>query len=119
MRRTRGSSLRIPPRSPSLKVSARTRKQPASEPRADISILQASVVPRDAMVSKLADSDSARVGDTVFIVGAPYGLSHSLSAGILSARWEPDTITRDLRDATGFGGGRCAFAHPAATLATA
>jgi S1-C subfamily serine protease len=68
----------------------------ASEPRADISILQASVVPRDAMVSKLADSDSARVGDTVFIVGAPYGLSHSLSAGILSARWEPDTITRDF-----------------------
>jgi len=32
----------------------------------------------------------------VFIVGAPYGLSHSLSAGIISARWEADTVTRDF-----------------------
>jgi S1-C subfamily serine protease len=46
----------------------------ASEPRADISILQVSVVPRDAVVAKLADSDAIRVGDPVFIVDAPYGL---------------------------------------------
>src|SRR5262249_15312924 len=68
----------------------------ASEPRADISIIQASVVPRDAVVAKLTDSDPIRVGDPVFIVGAPYGLSHSLSAGIISARWEADTVTRDF-----------------------
>jgi S1-C subfamily serine protease len=68
----------------------------ASEPRADISIIQASVVPRDAVVAKLTDSDPVRVGDPVFIVGAPYGLSHSLSAGIISARWEADTIARDF-----------------------
>ena len=68
----------------------------ASEPRADISILQVSVVPRDAVVTKLTDSDPIRVGDTIFIVGAPYGLAHSLSAGIISARWEPDTVNRDF-----------------------
>jgi serine protease Do len=68
----------------------------ASEPRADISIIQASVVPRDAVVAKLSDSDPIRVGDEVFIVGAPYGLSHSLSAGIISARWEADSVTRDF-----------------------
>ena len=68
----------------------------ASEPRADISILQVSVVPRDAVISKLADSDPIRVGDSIFIVGAPYGLSHSLSSGIISARWEPDTVARDF-----------------------
>ena len=68
----------------------------ASEPRADISIIQASVVPPRALVAKLADSDPVRVGDAVFIVGAPYGLAHSLSAGIISARWEPDTVTRDF-----------------------
>jgi serine protease Do len=68
----------------------------ASEPRADVSIVQASVVPREAVVSKLADSDPIRIGDPVFIVGAPYGLSHSLSAGIISARWEADTVTRDF-----------------------
>ena len=68
----------------------------ASEPRADISILQASVVPPDAVIAKLTDSDPIEVGDTVFIVGAPYGLAHSLSAGIISARWEPDTVNRDF-----------------------
>ena len=68
----------------------------ASEPRADISILQVSVVPRDAVVAKLTDSDPVRVGDTIFIVGAPYGLAHSLSAGIISARWEPDTVAHDF-----------------------
>ena len=68
----------------------------ASEPRADISILQVSVVPRDAVVAKLTDSDPVRVGDTIFIIGAPYGLAHSLSAGIISARWEPDTVAHDF-----------------------
>jgi S1-C subfamily serine protease len=68
----------------------------ASEQWADISILQASVVPRGATVSKLADSESVFVGDPVFGVGAPYGLSYSLSDGIISARWAPDTVTKDF-----------------------
>jgi serine protease Do len=68
----------------------------ASEQWADISILQVSVVPRGATVSKLADSDRISIGDPVFIVGAPYGLSYSLSDGIISARWPPDTVTKDF-----------------------
>jgi serine protease Do len=68
----------------------------ASEQWADISLLQVSVVPRDATVAKLADSDPVRVGDRVFIVGAPYGLSYSLSEGIISARWAANTVTKDF-----------------------
>jgi serine protease Do len=68
----------------------------ASEPRADISLLQAAVLPRDATVAKLINTDPVRVGDPVFVVGAPYGLSHSLSTGVISARWEPDTVTREF-----------------------
>ena len=68
----------------------------ASEQWADISLLQVSVVPRDATVSKLADSDPVLVGDSVLIVGAPYGLSYSVSQGIISARWAPDTVTKDF-----------------------
>jgi S1-C subfamily serine protease len=68
----------------------------SSEPRADISIIQVSVVPKSATVATLANSDPVRVGDSVFLVGAPYGLSHSLSSGIISARWDPDTVTKDF-----------------------
>lgn len=68
----------------------------ASEQLADISILQVSVVPRDATVAKLVDSDPVVVGDPVFIIGAPYGLSYSLSQGIISARWAANTITKDF-----------------------
>ncbi len=68
----------------------------ASEQLADISILQVSVVPRDVTVAKLADSDPVLVGDPVFIIGAPYGLSYSLSEGNVSARWAANTVTKDF-----------------------
>ena len=68
----------------------------SSEIWADVSIIQVEVVPRGATVSKLVDSDSVVVGDPVFLVGAPYGLSYSLSQGIVSARWPPNTVTKDF-----------------------
>ncbi len=35
----------------------------------------------------LADSDKVRVGEKVFVVGAPFGYSHSLSVGHISSRF--------------------------------
>jgi S1-C subfamily serine protease len=58
----------------------------ASDPFADISLLELESVPKEVVVAKLGDSDKAEVGDEVFVVGAPYGLSHSLTAGHISAR---------------------------------
>ena len=52
-----------------------------SEPAADLSLLQLERVPAGAKVAPLGDSDKARVGDQVAVVGAPYGLSYSLSVG--------------------------------------
>src|SRR5262245_65693132 len=64
----------------------------ASEPRADISIIQVSSVPPEAVVAKLADSDHIRVGDPVFIVGAPYGRAHPSDQGTGSERaWREST----------------------------
>jgi serine protease Do len=68
----------------------------ASEPAADLSLLQLERVPPGAKASPLADSDPIRVGDPVIIVGAPYGLSYSLSAGLISARWKPNTVYKTM-----------------------
>jgi len=68
----------------------------ASEPAADLSLLQLQRVPAGARVAKMANSDAVQVGDGVIIVGAPYGLSYSLSTGIISARWAPNTVYRTM-----------------------
>jgi len=68
----------------------------ASEPAADLSMVQLERVPKGAQVAKLANSDTVRVGDQVLVVGAPYGLSYSLSVGYISARWAPNTVYRSM-----------------------
>ena len=68
----------------------------ASEPAADLSLLQLERVPPGAKASPLANSDPIQVGDPVIIVGAPYGLSYSLSAGLISARWAPNTVYKTM-----------------------
>jgi S1-C subfamily serine protease len=65
----------------------------ASAPFADISLLQLESVPKQVSVAKLGDSDKVQVGDEVFVVGAPYGLSHTLTVGHVSARHKPNTVS--------------------------
>jgi S1-C subfamily serine protease len=65
----------------------------ASDPFADISLLELESVPKEVVVAKLGDSDKAEVGDEVFVVGAPYGLSHSLTAGHISARHKLNRVS--------------------------
>ena len=65
----------------------------ASEPAADVSLLKVDRVPAGAGVAVLADSDRTRVGEQVFVVGAPYGLSLTLSVGHLSGRLKPGHVS--------------------------
>lgn len=58
----------------------------ASLPRADVAMLKLDWVPTNAVPARLGNSDKMQVGDDVFIIGAPYGIGHSLSVGHLSAR---------------------------------
>jgi len=58
----------------------------ASVPPADVALLKLDWVPYNAVPAKLGNSDNLQVGDEVFVIGAPYGISHSLSVGHVSAR---------------------------------
>jgi S1-C subfamily serine protease len=71
----------------------------ASEPAADVSLLQLDRVPSRARIAKLGDSDAVRVGDEIFVVGAPYGIGHTLTVGHVSARHRPNTVYRGMAKA--------------------
>lgn len=58
----------------------------ASEPLADLALLEVTQVPQDAVAARIGDSDKVEVADQVFVVGAPYGISETLSVGYVSAR---------------------------------
>jgi len=68
----------------------------ASEARADLALLQLASVPTGAQPAKLGDSGRIQIGEQVFIIGAPYGIAHTLTVGYLSARHKPDTIYAEM-----------------------
>ena len=58
----------------------------ASEPSADLAMLKLERPPSKPVVAVLGDSDAVQVGDEVFVVGAPLGMTHSLTVGHISGR---------------------------------
>jgi serine protease Do len=69
----------------------------ASVVTADVALLQLDWVPAEAVVAKLGDSDKSEIGEQVFVIGAPYGLSHSLTVGHLSSRHINKQLVGGLR----------------------
>jgi S1-C subfamily serine protease len=57
--------------------------------RADVAALQLERVPRGAVAAAIGDSDRLEVGDDLFVIGAPYGIGHTLTAGHMSGRRAP------------------------------
>src|SRR5260221_5306534 len=62
----------------------------SSEPAADVALLQLERAPREAFVAKIGDSDAVEIGDQIFVVGAPLGVSHTLTVGYISGRRRPN-----------------------------
>ncbi len=65
------------------------------DPGTDIAILQISA--NDLSPARLGDSDKAEIGDFVLAVGSPFGLSHSVTFGIISAKGRRDLQLGDDR----------------------
>ena len=58
----------------------------SSIPAADLAIIKINSPPKDLVVVKPGNSDRTKIGSDVFVIGAPYGLKHTFTAGNLSGR---------------------------------
>jgi len=58
----------------------------ASVDKSDVALLRLEEPHPDPVMATLGDSDTAKTGSNVFIIGAPYGIEQTLSVGILSGR---------------------------------
>ena len=68
----------------------------ASETKADLALLQLISVPAGVKPAVLGDSSRMQIGEQVVVIGAPYGIVHTLTVGYLSARHKPYTIFAEM-----------------------
>jgi len=73
-----------------------TAKIIGTDPQSDIAVLK--IDANNLPTVEFGDSDSAEVGEWVVAIGNPFGLSHSISAGILSAKGRSSVGIADNED---------------------
>ena len=57
------------------------------QPDHDIAVLQPSLLPANVVPATLGNPNSVQVGSEAYVVGHPFGLVDSLSAGVVSRAW--------------------------------
>ncbi|MFL9837000.1 trypsin-like peptidase domain-containing protein [Flavobacterium sp. ST-75] len=67
-----------------------------SAPVADIALLELYWMPKEYEVAKIGNSDEVSVGEQILILGAPYGIEHSLSVGYISGKRKQVTRTSEF-----------------------
>lgn len=73
-----------------------TAKVVGSATQADVALLKLDHAPDKLVAAELGDSDNVRIGDEVFVVGAPYGVDHTLTVGYVSGRRRPTGACNQL-----------------------
>lgn len=56
------------------------------DPETDLGVIKLKEVPKDLPVAYLGNSEKLRIGEWVVAIGNPYGLSHTVTTGIVSAK---------------------------------
>jgi S1-C subfamily serine protease len=69
----------------------------SSSAEADVALLKLETIPENITVAKLGDSDKSQVGDQVLVIGAPYGIDHTLTVGHISGRRGSKTVCQQLK----------------------
>ncbi|MBN1362523.1 MAG: DegQ family serine endoprotease [Sedimentisphaerales bacterium] len=67
-----------------------------ADPETDVAIIK--IEERDLPYIELADSDALEVGEWVIAIGNPFGLSHTVTAGIVSAKGRSQIGIADYED---------------------
>jgi len=62
---------------------------------ADVALITLKKPPSNPHVAVIGNSDEVRIGDEVFVVGAPMGLPYSLSRGVISGRHSEPDLSND------------------------
>ena len=62
---------------------------------ADVALITLKKPPTNPQIARIGDSDEVRIGDEVFVVGAPMGLPYSLSRGVISGRHAEHKLSND------------------------
>jgi len=70
--------------------------------QADVALIKLQKLPANPNIAIIGESDSVMVGDQVFVIGAPMGLSFSLTSGIISARHNMHKMTNTFEEAEFF-----------------
>ncbi len=63
---------------------------------ADVASIKLVSRPKNPVTAMLGDSDEVEIGQQIFVIGTPLGLSHSLSSGLISGRHHQGRITSNL-----------------------
>ncbi|MEE9230422.1 MAG: trypsin-like peptidase domain-containing protein [Acidobacteriota bacterium] len=71
----------------------------SSAPFADVALLRLEKIPSNPVVAHLGDSSKVEVGEQIFIIGAPLGITHTLSVGHISARRQGSVTYSNLMQA--------------------
>jgi serine protease Do len=62
---------------------------------ADVALITLKKPPTNPKIAIIGNSDEVRIGDEVFVVGAPMGLPYSLSRGVISGRHDEKNLSND------------------------
>lgn len=69
--------------------------QVLSDPSTDVAVMKISA--SDLPAARIGDSDIVEIGDFVIAIGSPFGLSHSVTFGIMSAKGRRDLSLGDQK----------------------
>jgi serine protease Do len=62
---------------------------------ADVALITLNKPPGNQQVAVIGDSEEVRIGDEIFVVGAPLGLPYSLSRGVISGKHAEHNFSND------------------------